>query len=328
MSSALVTRPEVDAETLRRWATAMNGWLAMVGLRSGRSRQTYEAAWRSFVRCVAKMPWEVTPDDVTRYVAQLQAEEKSPLTVNSYLSAISSFYAYCAAIYPPLTSYNPTRLVGRLAAPEEAPDAVSLKEYQVLMASIAGEDLEDLRDRALIATYMFTGMRNAAVREMRLRQLVREGEGVAIRYFSKKPDKKRFPPPAWEHVERYLAARRVLDGLKAAWVGEGELPEADWVFVAHAANAAWISEGKPLSASAQRKMLKARGRAALGREVRPHMFRHGAGRVLDEAGVEVREISNFLRHASLDQTLHYLERLKKMDADDSAAATMLRALGL
>ena len=336
--TSLVVAAEIDQVRLMQWATAMQTWLKNHENRSIETRRTYEAAWKSFIRYSPVMPWAVTPDEVTGWVAALKEQKRAARTINLYLAAVSAFYEYCSAVYPPLTGYNPTKIVDRMKIADDEPDAVAPHEYTKLMAAIPAEGLENLRDRAMIATFWFTAMRSRAVRELRLRQITREGGEVFITYFSKKPDKKRYAGPAWEHAEAYLASRtyRREDGtattwlalLHDVWAGTVAAPEWDWVFVSHASNASWMSVGKALSETAMSNMLDERGLAAVGRKIHAHMFRHGAARALDEAGADIREINGFLRHRTLTQTDLYLQRLKKTKVDNSASAMLLRVLGL
>jgi site-specific recombinase XerD len=327
MGTELRRLPEIDQ--LASWAAAMNAWLDHHELSSIHTRKLYEAAWRRFVGCVPKWPWEIGQADVETFVKALTEEGKARRTINVYVAAISGFYTYCMELDPPLAVRNPTRGVRRQKVRGRAGlDWITPAELEQVIDAIPTQGQENLRDRALLMAMFLMGLRNTAVRTIRLCDLERRAGGaIYVTYYSKGlQDTRRYPADAWKYLEPYLEVRNVLSRLHKFWQGKLELGASDYVFVGHPSNAQWISEGKPLSASALRVIVEQRTAPVIGRRLKPHAFRHGVARSLRMAGRDVVEIKDFLRHESLNTTYEYLQELMADELDVSQV--VLQGLGL
>ncbi len=83
----------------------------------------------------------------------------------------------------------------RYSAIEGRTPEVTVEQARKLLASIEPKSVRDLRDRALIATLIYTAARAGAVAKLRLKDFVNEGTQFALK-FSEKGGKARSIPAA------------------------------------------------------------------------------------------------------------------------------------
>lgn len=89
-------------------------------------------------------------------------------TINRRISSLSNFYKYLAAsaaeMRLPITVPNPAhaQFIARSAAdPRDETKAISAARARQLLSLPAGETLVEYRDRAILAVYLYTGIRLA-----------------------------------------------------------------------------------------------------------------------------------------------------------------------
>lgn len=109
-------------ERLWRWALAYQAWLEArrTGCHSSIGFLSFHA-WREFLSLIPKPPWEVAIEDINTYISSLEQRGLRPGTISGRLSALGSFYAYCAqrgvdALSGP--EFNPVKGVRRPKYPK------------------------------------------------------------------------------------------------------------------------------------------------------------------------------------------------------------------
>src|ERR1044071_4690902 len=155
------------------------------------------SAVTSFFDFAAKHPGEVTPEDVSRWRAELEGRGLKPATVYARVSRVSAFYRWLMSD-PQLSRFirtNPaTHARARYPRPyqSEATQTLSDEEMNALLAvvrrladtgSVVGK-----RDYALLLFYFLTGLRRSEVIALRGRDL-EFGEGALIVKYRRKGGK-------------------------------------------------------------------------------------------------------------------------------------------
>jgi integrase/recombinase XerD len=139
-----------------------------------------------------------------------------------------------------------------------------------------------IRDRAILTTLLFGGLRCNELRMLDVEDVDFEESTVFIRYA--KRDKQRIVPlhdRAREALEVYLGERSTGP-----------------IFLS--------GQGARISNRRLRSLVKEIGqRAGLKKDLHPHTLRHSYATLLREAGVELGDVGNLLGHASLDTTRIY-----------------------
>jgi integrase/recombinase XerD len=289
----------------------MESWLAAHRVASAGTAELYETAWRRFYAHSGKMPWEVTPRDVTDWMQAMLDAGRDKASINTYVAAISSLYEYCLHVaYPPVALYNPCRAAPRYRVKMYGKaDRVTAGEVKRILAAIPQVELEDLRDRAMLLALWTMGLRNSAVRCMLRGDVVERGTGVILTVRSKgETDSRPYPARAYAALAAYIEAREKALGRALA--------ADNYIFVQHTSNSEHWPRNRPLSMQCCGDMVARRSLAAIGRRVRPHWFRHGAAKELHDRTRDVVKVKDFLGHESLATTYIYLHTLEDRRGED------------
>lgn len=138
----------------------------------------------------------------------LVAARLSPATIRRKLSAVSSLYAYLGEQHA--VTHNPVAGVQRPAmrTREGKTPVLSIAQARKLLEAPAADTLQGKRDRAILATLLYHGLRREEVCRLRLRDL-HQREGVPHFRVHGKGGKIRYVPvvaAALRLIRRYLDA--------------------------------------------------------------------------------------------------------------------------
>jgi integrase/recombinase XerD len=225
--------------------------------------------------------------DLEAFVRDLMARGLSPRSVARAVACVRGFYRFHAA---------ERRLAGNPADDLQAPRAwpplpkcLTVDQVDALIRQPDVTTARGLRDRALIEVLYATGLRVSELVGLRSAEV---NPAAGCLTCTGKGRKQRLVPlgaeaAAW--VRRYLE-----DGRAALLRGRA----APWLFV--------NARGGRLTRVGFWKILKAYGRrAALGRDLSPHVLRHSFATHLLERGADLRAIQMMLGHADLSTTQIY-----------------------
>lgn len=144
----------------------INEWLASVDVTEV-SKRSYRVKLNLWFRWLNNIHYDVrrpTRQQVLDYKRHLEAEGKSSLTVDSYITAVRLFYRYCVRMryYEDITEgvRCSTKLRGYRKSPLSREDAVRLLD------SISTERLTGKRDKLMIAMMLLLGFRTCEIERM------------------------------------------------------------------------------------------------------------------------------------------------------------------
>lgn len=274
------------------------------------TRDLYERTLRAFFRAPAKLPDRYSREDVEAFIRHTyRGKLPTAATINSRLAILSSFYKYAAGAAdergaPLLSKLPPTSGLSRLR-PERVHHTISYEDFARLFAAIP-DTVQGLRDRALFLTYFWTARRRCEVLALTVGDLeygviIDENGGRRSGWLyhfrgkgrSRQDDVAELPNAAKMAIDSYLVAS-----------GRVITPDSPLFVPMHRAE-------RPLSHGAVWAALKRYARLA-GLDpasITIHSFRHTAARERYEAGSDIREIQQLLRHRSLATTDIYLREL-------------------
>ncbi len=224
-------------------------------------------------------PSVVTPVDVADFKRHLLSLDRRPATVNLYMDALLSFFAY--AVDKSLCESNPAENVRRLREQNVACRWLSRRELGALVR--AAQKHGTLRDRALLAVLVHAGLRASEAVNLKIQDvIIRERSGhVAVR---------RGKGGKYREVPLNATARKIVQ----KWLGGH--PGGEWLFPGR--------NSDPLTSRAAQKRLKELGRLA-GVEVTPHRLRHTFCKMLVDAGESLDRVATLAGHANLNTTARY-----------------------
>lgn len=270
-------------------------FLSAVALEKGQSANTlssYGSDLRFFARFLAARgkvaSADVTHDDLVAFLADERAEGLRGTTRARRRAAIRMFFRYLKERR--LVPHDPS---SELEAPKKAlvlPRVLSEAEVFAMLDAVKGDDPRDRRDRALLEVMYGCGLRVSETCDLKLEDLVSDGELVRV---LGKGSKERLVPLGGA-AARALTA--YLDRSRAAFARD--LGETH-VFLTRL--------GRPFTRQGVFKVIRERA-AAVGipaDRISPHVLRHCFASHLLAHGADVRAIQEMLGHADVGTTQVY-----------------------
>lgn len=357
----------VVADDAEEWDRAYEAWLAP---KPASTQRAYRRAWDDLLAFVVKAPWEIQSGDVREWLADLQqrpldervrkglercrgrragSQGLAASSINQYLAAVSSFYAYVGTAHlvattdgrerPLFEGPNPTRgaVVKRpKVGSYDRSSYLDVEQLRALLQAIRSEirhnPIQTARDYALFLTYIATGRRSYEIRTLRWGDIqIRGGQRVYYDWANKgKSGRNELPTEAWSAVEEYLR-------LAGRW---NAMVDGDYIFVPLSDNilrlrregeplidAETWTRNRPLSAREVGRLLKRYARLAglESEQIHVHTLRHSAAMLRLEAnGGDVVDLQQLLGHSSLAVTSIYVHKVRgRHDVSWAKAAALL-----
>ncbi|MGH3099234.1 MAG: tyrosine-type recombinase/integrase [Streptosporangiales bacterium] len=297
VASAVADRPELG-ELPAPEQTLAAAWLA--SLRSARTRRGYATDWLAWHTWLTERGVDVLAAGrvhVDLWVRQQQTAGAAASSICRRLSALSSFYRYCAT--HDFVTGVPTAGVTRPTVDPDHTATVGLDraQAQALLAA-AGVDTGPARRRTLAATRILL---HNAVRTDELLAAdtcdLGHDRGHRVLELTRKGGRRaRLPltPATWAALEDYLSARAAaagrtdwtqLTGPLLATAPGGRMRQAHlWALVRRLARAAGIPCWEQLS---------------------PHSLRHTAITLALDAGASIRDVQDYAGHRDPRTTRRY-----------------------
>ncbi|MFB4307016.1 tyrosine-type recombinase/integrase [Actinomadura sp. GTD37] len=288
-----------------RWpgrAAAVDTWLRAYD--SPHTRNAYRTdirRWLDWCDLYGVDPADARRGDVDAYRSELQDTDPPPAvrTVRRRLAAVSSFYRYWVAEGG--LDYNPAAHARRPKA-SSTPGSIALTLAQARQLVDYADSLPDIRPSLVIRLLLETGMRvselcAAEVTDLALDSghrtltIVRKGGIEATTVLTIRTA---------QALETYLQGRAAGPLLATSGCKKDGTPQ-------------------PLDRGYVRKLVRRLAReAGLPAEVvermHPHVLRHTAATLLDEAGIPMQRIQRQLGHADIRQTELYAGHRQELEA--------------
>lgn len=270
-------------------------------LASANTKKAYRSALEHFARWFLQTngldvftPADVTREDVRDYVAALRRRYK-PSTIHARFAALSAFFAWAQAngLYP--QGDLPTDGVPLPSSQPQAPKGLDKYQRRALLRALnklpddtPTRRLRAARDRALVLTMLFVGLRVSEVVALRLANVTLRDRSGEIHVVGGKGNKDRTVAVSRE-------ARRAL----AQWLEVRPQTNHDFVFVDVR------PPYHPLSVRSVQNVVRAIGKAAGLDYLTPHMLRHTTVYMWRERGVDPFTIAAQMGHQSIQTTQRY-----------------------
>jgi integrase/recombinase XerD len=285
-------------------------------IRNPHTRRAYRHAVRRFLAWAASegvaLP-EVSPGLVGRYLDQHQA---SVPTKKQHLAALRGFFDKLVLRH--VVILNPAAAVRgeRYQVIEGKTPEITVDQAKTLLRSFviartvktaAGEaeipQVIGLRDRAVIATLIYTAARIGAVAGLKMKHLSHDGSQWTLRLGEKGGQSREIP--VRHALERYILAYLDAAGLRDA-------PKDAPLFRSTVGKTKKLT-GNPMSPGDMGRMVKRRMKdAGLPERLSPHSFRVATATDLLGQNVPLEDVQHLLGHADPRTTLLYDRRQKKV----------------
>jgi len=262
------------------------------------TRTTYRGALLSFLKWCRHEGWGDLRD-LDRwefeYYFDLLQDRKASRTIGVHHAAVSGFCAYLVDL--DLLKTNAAGAVRRTRAVIPRPPTVPASTINALLASIEGEGLEDLRDRAILGLIAYTCAGSAEVAQLVMDDLAPDLTWVRLPNRSGARHVIHLAEPASRHLRLYLDATASLFPSQCGFVFRPMVPGSDRV------------RERGIGTPALRAMVKRRARAAgIDSGVTPRLLRSTSIATLLDRGAELESTQSFVRHACVHTTRRYSRR--------------------
>ncbi|WP_030142837.1 site-specific tyrosine recombinase XerD [Mycetocola saprophilus] len=272
----------------------LENYLRHLSIERGRSHNTLLAYRRDLNRYLAWLGEQdiadlgnVSPEHIALFGRSLTESGLAAASVARILSAVRGWHRFL--LEEGDLERDSAREVLPPKLPSRLPKALRIDEVEALLAAVAGDDPQSLRDRALLELLYATGARVSEAVDLNVDDLI-DGDILRLRG---KGNKERVVP-----VGSY--ARAALDAY---------LVRARPIFSARGlATPALFLGARGSRVSRQNAWLiirRAADRAEISSEVSPHSLRHSFATHLMQGGADVRVVQELLGHSSVATTQIY-----------------------
>lgn len=287
----------MSAELFARWTAYIDA--------SPRTVETYSRNIRHF-RAYLLQRGISRPqrEDVIAYREELKRDHK-PATVQGYLTAVKLFFRWTAqeGLYPDVAG----RVKGAKTSPGHKKDALTTKQVGRMLSEIDRSTLRGLRDYALLALMVTTGLREISVAQADVGDIRNVGDAAVLFYRGKGQEEKaeyvKLAGPVEEALRAYLAARGEKDGRAPLFCSLANR------------NGGGRLTTRSISRVAKERLLDA---GLASDRLTGHSLRHTAATLNLLNGGTLEETRQLLGHANLNTTLLYAHALTREKNDSEA----------
>lgn len=270
-------------------------------IRNAYTRRNYLHAVRRFLAWTAARDVELKRIAPAHVGAYLDESTTSAPTKKLHLAALRAFFdrlvlRHVVVLNPAQSVRGPKHATVEGRTPEIGP-----AQIRQLLGSITSCDVVACRDRALIATLVYTAARVGAVVRLRLRDLHRDEATWSIR-FDEKGGK-----------QREIPVREDLRQLLSEYLARAATWPADAPLFRSAVGKTKVLTDRPLTPGDACRMLKRRLRhAGLSGRLSPHSFRVAVITDLLQHGASLEDVQNLAGHADPRTTRLYDRRQRRV----------------
>ena len=261
---------------------------------SDNTTKTYNVGLIQFMQYLKdndiKMP---TRDDIINFREHLKAEHK-PNTVNSYLIAVRNFFSWLE--YEGITKDITKKIKGIKLERVHLKRGLSQEEIRNIL-----DVCKDTREKLLIKLMITCALRINEVANIQLEDFYNDKGVVMLKVLGKardglKQDSVKIDERLFELIKEYCK----------------EYNTKDYLFYSTSNN----NYGNKMSTKCLREIItNLFKRAGLDMELlSPHSTRHTSVELALESGVSIQEVSEFVRHKSINTTMLYAKELNQRNS--------------
>ncbi len=258
-----------------------------------------------------KNPKDITLEKVKQYrlylnrLVNANGQELKMITQNYHLIALRAFLKYLAKQDIPTLAPERIELPKN---PQRQVEFLELDELERLFSAIKQEkeEIQRLRDDALVRTLFSTGLRVSELASLKKDSINLDRKEFTVRGKGSKLRLVFLSEDAAETIKKYLAKRK--DSSKALFVGHSTIGQSvEKQIDSHSVSPKDKLDKAPgLTVRQIQRIIKKYCRlAGIVKKVSPHTLRHSFATDLLQNGADIRSVQTLLGHASITTTQIY-----------------------
>ena len=286
---------------------AVNHYLRHVAIERGLAANTIAAYRRDLAAYIAVLdgrgvstPDGVSQADVSAFAQELRTRPEGGLTASSMarmLSSVRSLHRFL--LEEGLVAENVAAEIKPPKLAQRLPKAITIEQMAQLLDAVSGDELQSLRDKALLELLYATGARVSEAVALNVDDMLstesaatEPAAGDVVRLLGKGGKQRLVPVGSYARaaIDAYLVRARPALSTRGT-----------------ATPALLLGQrGQRLSRQNAWLIVKAAGeRSGIGVEISPHTFRHSFATHLLAGGADVRVVQELLGHSSVATTQLY-----------------------
>ncbi len=289
---------------LRATASARFAWEEFfeAGIANENTRRAYKCAVTRFLAWCQTIDLDlhtITPGHVGRYMQTLSGEITSK---KQQLAGIRKFLDLCVLRHViVLNSALSVRGEKYQVLDGKTPE-ITKSQARKLIASIDSKTVLGRRDRAIIATLVYTAVRVGAVSKLNMKQLTHRGKDWCFRFTEKNGKSREIPVRSdLEHeIFAYIGAAGLIDA-----------PKDSPLFRTAFRKTGRLTQRRMTAIDICRMVKRRLKKSNLPPHLSPHSFRVATLTDLLESGLELADVQQFAGHADPRTTRLYDRRSRK-----------------
>ena len=233
----------------------------------------------------------VTRENLMLCIGQLSKQKKSAATVNRFIAAVRTLFAYAAKMK--YIEKNPSLEMKTVKLPKRVPNFMTSGEVNELCNEpVKDELLWASRDHAIFLMLYSSGCRASEIVGLKLSDFMDGGRSAIVTGKGNKQRKVFFAAEARKALSEYLADRKKV-------LAENQISQPSQVLFIN-------QKGHPLTTGGLRYILnRYSGVEGTNHHVNPHAFRHTFATTMLSNGADVRMVQEMLGHSSISTTQRY-----------------------
>ena len=233
----------------------------------------------------------VTRENLMLSIGQLSKQRKSAATVNRFIAAVRTLFAYAAKLK--YIEKNPSLEMKTVKLPKRVPNFMTTSEVNELCEEPVNDELLwKSRDHALFLMLYSSGCRASEIVSLKLTDFMDGGRSAIVTGKGNKQRKVYFAEESRKALAEYLKDRK-------KFLTDNHIePQPAELFI--------NLKGGALTTGGLRYILnRYSGVEGTNRHVNPHAFRHTFATTMLGNGADVRMVQEMLGHSSISTTQRY-----------------------
>lgn len=263
-----------------------------------KSKETYRKAIKQFMGYFCQNGIsQPTRETIIEWRDSLKSNHK-PTSVQTYLTAVKLFFRWLEqeGIYKNVADH----VKGVKVSTGHKKDYLTSKQSHKVLTSIDTSTLKGLRDYAIVALMLTTGVRTIEVTRADIADLRTVGDSTVLFVQGKGKDEKadyvKLAPQVEDAIRAYITARGVKNGSEPLFTSTSRNNYGERMTT------------RSIRAIAKNSMIEAGFNSD---RLTAHSMRHTAGTLALLNGATTREVQQLLRHSNINTTMIYAHELDR-----------------
>ncbi len=285
----------------------------LTGIKSDKTLQDYYFYLINFLRTIYElgdhepdndeilmMLYNISKEDISNYIMILKNErELKHSSINKIISALKHFFKEVEMRDD--TFKNPIKYIKYFKKDPVDPEKIlrlTKEDIRIMVDSIEVNNEKDMRNKLIMKTLYYTGMRSDELRSLTFSQIIEKEDKYIIRLDKTKSQK-------IQYIPLVPSLAKELDQYKNQIIYNFNLDEKSindrLVFPS------FFETNKKLTSNSLNFMIKKIAQKTINKEISAHYFRHAIATemLLSDNNISISDVQDFLRHADIKTTKIY-----------------------